>query len=171
MARTCSADNCSRSVWGTDKITGKGYCQRHQFFRTDKKKKTSHIMEKKKKEPIEFSFGYKDQTSLFLDMWHDAYVPGKGVVCPFTNEKLDHYRNTQYFFNCFSHILPKGRYTYWKFNPANIRIVHPTFHRVASHGTLEERKYHPGWKFDEWDALVLEKKEEYQKFKQENLLA
>ena len=39
MARTCSADNCSRSVWGTDKITGKGYCQRHQFFRTDKKKK------------------------------------------------------------------------------------------------------------------------------------
>ena len=163
--RKCTIVGCVSPVFA------KNLCTHHQYLRTDKKKKTPHIMEKEKKEPIEFSFGYRDQTSMFLDLWHDAYVQGKGIVCPFTNEKLDHYKGTQYFWNCFSHILSKGRYTYWKFNPANIRIVHPTFHRICDQGTFEDRKNHPTWKWDEWDSLVLEKKEEYKKFKQDNLLA
>lgn len=78
---------------------------------------------------------------------------------------------TQLFPNCFMHILPKGRYTYWKYNPANIIIAHPTFHRVCDAGSLAERKHHPTWNFEAWDSLVLEKKEEYRKFKQDNLLA
>lgn len=165
--RTCF---CGRSVFGTDKNTGEGFCASHQWKRTDKKKKTTTVMEKEKKEPIEYSFGYRNQTDMFFDLWEKAYVPGKGVVCPFTNEKLDHYRNTQYFWNCFMHILPKGRYTYWKYNPANIIIAHPTFHRVCDAGSLAERKHHPTWNFEAWDSLVLEKKEEYRKFKQDNLL-
>ena len=127
-------------------------------------------MEKEKKEPIEFSFGYRDQTFMFLTLWHDAYVPGKGIICPFTGEKLDHYKNSAYYWNCFAHVLPKGGYTYWKYNPANIRIIHPTFHRVVDQGTLDERKLYPKWKWEEWDALVLDMKEQYKKFKQDNLL-
>lgn len=174
--KRCKSEGCRNYVFSNL------YCLNHQYKRTDSKYLDRKRMEKEQKTnpharvnvmpaPIEHSFGYKDQTSMFLDMWHDAYVPGKGVICPFTGEKLDHYFRSQFFWNCFAHVLPKGRYTYWKYNPANIRIVFPVFHRIVDAGTLEERKHHPTWDFEAWDSLVLEKKEEYRKFKQDNLLA
>lgn len=161
---------CGRPVFGTDKDTGIGYCSSHQWKRTDKKKKTPHIMEKEKKEPIEFSFGYRDQTSMFLDLWHDAYVPGKGIICPFTGESLYRFKGTTYFFNCFSHVLSKKNYSFWKLNPYNIRIVHPSFHSLTHFGTFADRKLHPTWNFDLWDQEVERLKIEYQQFKKENLL-
>ena len=48
MARICF---CSRPVFGTDKLTGIGYCNYHQYKRTDKKKKERkvYIISKRKK--------------------------------------------------------------------------------------------------------------------------
>lgn len=166
--RTCF---CGHKVWGTDKNTGIGYCQSHQWKRTDKKKKTPMVMEKEDKKPIEHSFGYINQSDMFFDLWEKAQVPGKGIICPFTHHRLNCYFGSSYFFSCFAHILPKGRYTYWKYNPDNIAIVHPDFHAVVDGGSTDDRKKHPEWDFDAWDALVEKKKAEYVQFKKDNLLA
>ena len=158
------------------------YCLNHQYKRNDTKYLDRKKMEKEKSLnpharvnvmplPIEKSFGYTNQMEMFLDLWHDRYVSGKGIICPFTGEKLDRFKGTSYFWSCFMHVLPKGRYTYWKLNPHNVIIAFPTFHRVADQGTLDERKEHPSWRWDEWDALVIDMKEQYRKFKIENHLA
>ena len=150
-------------------------------MRSDEKylKKQKEIREKRftpqkkmetEKTPIEKSFGYTNQTEMFLNLWHDRYVSGKGIICPFTGEKLDHYKNTQFYWNVFSHVLNKKNYTFWKLNPYNIRIVHPTFHRLTHFGTFADRKLHPTWNFDLWDQEVERLKIEYQQFKKENLL-
>ncbi len=136
-------------------------------MRTDKKKKKMIF---KKSIPPEFSFGYEWELGMFLDLWHKEYYKNKKVVCPYTGEDVTHLRSKDSFYSCFSHILPKGRYPYFKFNPANIRIVYPLFHRIVDQGTMKDRTNHPDWKFDQWDADVLLMKEEYRKFKEKNLL-
>ena len=174
--KRCSSQGCRNHVFST------GYCLSHQFNRSDEKylKHQKEAKEKRftpqkrmktTKTPIEQSFGYTNQTEMFLGLWHDRYVSGKGIICPFTNEKLDHYKNTSYYWSCFAHILNKKNYTYFKLNPANIRIIHPTLHRIIDQGSTDDRKRHPGWKWEEWDALVISMKEEYRKFKLENNLA
>ena len=174
--KSCSVVGCIWPVFGTDKNTGFSYCKMHQWRRTDLKRLRPY---KKKEEdssekwnPVT-SFGYTSQTDMFLQLWHDADKENhyKGIYCPFTGKKLDHYKNTKYFWQCFAHILPKGRYTYFRLNPANIRIVEPSFHQVVDQGSLDDRKRHPEWKFDEWDELVLRMKSEYIEFKRDNLLA
>ena len=174
--KVCRASGCFRPVFSH------GFCQSHQRQRTDEKylRKQKESKEKRftpqkkmeaEKIPIEKSFGYTNQMEMFLDLWHDRYVSGKGIICPFTGEKLDRFKGTPYLWNVFSHILNKKNYTYFRLNPVNIMIVHPTFHRIVDQGSTDDRKRHPGWKFDAWDALVIDMKEQYRKFKIENHLA
>lgn len=168
--RTCSADNCNRPVFGTDKNTNKGYCSSHQWMRTDKKK-TPKIMEKQEKTPIEYSFGFTNQQDMFFALWEKAREAGRGdVVCPFTGQTLLRYYRTPLWWQCFAHVLPKGRYPYFKLNPDNMRLVIPPFHKLIDQGTYDQRKLYPGWKWTEWDNLVFEMKEKYAQFKKDNLL-
>lgn len=47
----CSVDNCFTQSFGKDKLTGRPYCPRHQYLRTDLKKSKSYetaVAEKKK---------------------------------------------------------------------------------------------------------------------------
>lgn len=173
--RTCGYKDCPYPVFGTDKNTNIGYCSRHQWCRTDKKPKKPNFRKPQKtmkeSKPIEESFGFDDQFSLFMDAWRRAKDNKGDVICPFTGENLLFYRYRNSFFSCFAHVLPKGRFPYFKLNPENIRVVMPEFHRIVDQGRLKDRQYHPGWKWDEWDALVLEMKEKYAEFKKQNLLA
>ena len=163
-------------------VFSNGYSKGCQRKRTDEKyiKKQKDSREKRftpqkkmeaTKTPIEQSFGYTNQTEMFLDLWHDRYVSGKGIICEFTGEKLDHYKNTQFYWNCFAHVLNKKNYTYFKLNPKNIRVVLPEFHRIIDQGTALEKANHPNWKFDKWNNEVEEMKITYQEFKKSNLLA
>ena len=166
--RTCF---CGRPVFGTDKDTGIGYCASHQWKRTDKKKldiKTTPMIEKI---PIEHSFGYVNQTDLFFALWEKARRDGRGtVLCPFTGVDVSKYYRTPLFWSIFAHVLPKGRYPYFKLNPDNIRLVDVNFHKIIDQGTLVHRKWYPEWKWDDWDSLVLEMKDKYSTFKKENML-
>lgn len=117
----------------------------------------------------QYSFGFSNQVVLFRSLWYDG--SGKRHICPFTGEDLDRYSGREMWFQCFLHVLPKGRYPYFKLNPENIIIASPYFHKVVDQGTEADRAKHPDWKFDKWDALVLEMRQKYEDFKKEHLLA
>ncbi len=46
--RVCEYDNCGVLVFGTDKKTGKGYCKRHQYLRTDTDKRSMAVKAQEK---------------------------------------------------------------------------------------------------------------------------
>lgn len=169
--RTCEFDNCTQPVFGTDKNTRKGYCRNHQRFRTDKRPKK--IAVHSKRERISPSgFGFDNQTELFAQLWENARNEKGEVYCRFTGEKLNFWAAQESWYYClFAHVLPKKNYPYFKLNPDNICIVAPEFHKIIDQGTLKDREAHPDWKWDEWDALVIETKQKYIEFKKKNLLA
>jgi len=167
--RICKYKDCNFPVFGTDKNTGKGYCQSHQWCRTDRKSKKPSSSNKNSK-PIECSFGYEDQFTLFMSLWQSAKDKNGDIICPFTNMRLNHLRYRNIFWNCFMHILPKKNYPYFKLNPNNVRVVYPEFHRIHDQGSSKDREKHPKWKWEEVDSLKEELKQEYQEFKKQNFL-
>lgn len=164
MGKPCKADNCYSRRWGG------GFCQRHQWMRDDKKKKSiAKITATPRANKI--GFGFEDQLSMFQALWENAMDKNGVVTCPYTGECLNRFYNTEMWYSCFAHVLPKGRYTYFKLNPANIRIVHPDFHTIVDQGSSDDRTKHPDWDFDKWDGEKEAMKVEYQKFKNENQLS
>lgn len=169
MARICGFDNCPYPVFGTDKNTGIGYCQRHQFRRTDKKKRPGVVRIKKRSGG--YSFGFDNQQDLFAWLWQEAKDKNGIVTCLYTGERLNRFYNTELWWSCFLHILPKGKYTYFKLNPKNVVVAHPDFHRIVDQGSSLDRANHPDWDFRAWDNRKEELKIEYELFKKQNLLA
>lgn len=168
--RTCQYKNCTYPVFGTDKNTNIGYCQSHQYLRTDKKPKKPAVRSSKK--PIvDLSFGFQSQIDLFTWLWNEAKNKKGEVICKYTGEKLNKYFGTELWLSCFAHILSKGRFTYFRHNPKNVAIVLPDFHHVVDQGTSLDRINHPEWDFQAWDQRKEELKIEYELFKKQNLLA
>jgi len=163
--KTCSVENCVNPVWG------KGYCRNHQWKRVDNKKARRIIQKSAEKKSRIPDFGFDNQTDLFAWLWDEAKDKNGIVICPYTDEKLNRFYNKEMWFQCFAHLLPKGRYTYFKLNPKNIRVVFPDFHKIIDQGTYLDRINHPLWNFSEWDAEVETMKIQYQQFKKTNLLA
>lgn len=164
--KTCTAAGCVNPVFG------KGFCIRHQWMRKDKKpKKPKKMPVQATRKPMdELSFGFEDQTALFESLWERAKNKSGRVFCKYTGEELTNLYGTDVWYWCFAHVLPKGRYTYFKLNPDNVRVVFPSFHMIIDQGTIEDRAKYPGWKFYLWEQDVFRMKEEYEKFKKEHLL-
>ena len=162
--KICDVENCVNPQFGG------GFCKWHQHKRTDKKVKKT-IIHNQRKKTRDFGFGFDNQPDLFNWLWQEAQNEKGEVICKFTGEKLNRFYNTETWFNCFSHILNKKNYTYFKLNPKNIRIVFPEFHRIIDQGTALEKANHPNWKFADWDNEVEAMKITYQEFKKTNLLA
>lgn len=152
-----------------------GYAKYCQNKRTDDKKIKKSIPKIKITTVKDFSkkpdFGFDNQISMFEVLWNNAKDKNGIVTCHFTGERLNRFYGTELWYSCFMHILPKGKYTYWKLNPNNIAIALPDFHKIIDQGSMDDRKKHPTWAFDRYDALVLYMKEEYNRFKFENHLA
>jgi hypothetical protein len=164
--KSCSHPTCTYPVFSHS------YCQNHQYMRTDRKKPQRSILKHSEKKPAHtIDWGFESQTELFLWLWGDAENERGEVYCPYTGEKLNRFFNTELWFSCFAHVLPKGRYTYWKLNPKNLRVVLPDFHFCVDQQTREIRKNHPEWNFSLWDKETEELKIEYLLFKKSNLLA
>lgn len=167
--RTCY---CGRPVFGTDKNTNIGYCSSHQWKRTDKKKKS--IAPHTQRTPVRnLSFGFDDQLTMFEYLWEKARNAKGRVICQYTGEDITDLENgsVERWICCFAHVLPKGRYIYFKLNPDNVKVVHPNFHKAVDQGTTEIRKKWTGWKFRQWDTEVAQMKEKYLEYKKQNLLA
>lgn len=171
MAKTCNC-GCGRPVFSH------GYAKYCQWKRTDDKKpkKLQYHAFKCKGRSLALesalNFGFEDQLSMFQTLWENARNEKGEVYCMFTGEKLNFWAAQESWYYClFAHVLPKKNYPYFKLNPDNICIVHPEFHRIVDQGTTKDREAHPDWKWDEWDALVIETKQKYIEFKRKNLLA
>ncbi len=162
--KTCKADGCVNRVFGG------GYCSWHQRLRQDKKAKKIPVRSTRT-HVKDFSFGFDNQVDLFEHLWNNAKNEKGEVFCPFTGEKLNRFYNTDQWLSCFLHILCKKNWPYFKLNPDNVVPGFPEFHRIVDSGTFKERSEHPQWKWDRWDALVIEMKQKYQNFKKQNLLA
>lgn len=171
MMRTCLADGCTRNSFSH------GYCQIHQYKRTDSKaieprsairpckRTTSDKSElKTTKNELLFSFGFNNLTDLYKDVWNT-----RKHECIFTGENLDKVPQ-HLFLNMFMHILRKSGYSFWKFNPENIVLGFPEFHKVADDFTEEERIKHPEWRFDLFFQMQEEQKQKYRDFLMANML-
>ena len=170
--KTCQASNCISPVFSHN------FCQRHQYLRTDAKKPKRSVLKHSDKKPVHsIDWGFTDQAELFTWLWESklAENPHAQVRCAYTDANLSAYSYGVYksslWTSCFAHILNKKNYPYFRLNPANIEVVNPEFHRIVDQGTTKDRAAHPEWKFDLWDAKVLEMKEAYAQFKKDNLLA
>jgi len=156
-----------------------GYAKYCQYKRTDDKKpkRLQYHVIKCEGESLalkygkNLNFGFESEIDMFNHLWEEAKNEKGQVICPYTNEKLNRFYNTLKYFSCFAHVLPKGRYTYWKMNPINVCVVHPDFHVIVDQGTFQDRAAHPMWRFDAWDKKREELKIQYQEFKKRNLLA
>jgi hypothetical protein len=148
-----------------------GYCKNHQYLRTDSK----YIDKQKDKRlrqyyPVKkvtrgMNFGFKNEGYLFMSIWED-----RPHICQFTGESLEQFYDTDFWPNCFLHILPKGKFPLFKLNPENIILGLPEFHRIVDAGTKADRLKHPAWDWIYWDELVIKLKEEYSVFLKRNLL-
>lgn len=155
-----------------------GYAKNCQNKRTDDKKPKGlrYTVHKLKGESLALryasalDFGFEDQVSMFEALWEQAKDEKGNVICQFTGEKLNRFYGTDMWYSCFAHVLPKGRYTYWKLNPINICIVFPLFHQLIDQGTARQREQHPDWKWGLWYQKVAEMKEKYAQYKKDNML-
>jgi hypothetical protein len=160
MAKKCKKIGCERPVFSH------GYCKIHQYLRTDKKKPVNKLRYRSKTNSSPPDFGFDNQLKLFHYLWAiNRNVKGE-VFCKYTGEKLNKFIDTpSLWYSCFMHILPKGKYTYFKLNPDNIDVAHPEFHRIIDQGTEEDRSLHPEWNFDLYEKRVSEMIAKYDKYK------
>lgn len=164
MAKTCNC-GCGWPVFSH------GYAKYCQSKRTDDKKPKKIPAHTKRERIKEFDWGFDNQVELFLWCWENAQNEKGEVFCKYTGEKLNVFSNSDMWYSCFAHVLSKGRYPWFKLNPANIEVVLPLFHQFVDQSTCRQRESRPTWKFNLWYEKVEQMKAEYLKFKKENLLA
>jgi hypothetical protein len=163
MPKQCSEPNCDGNVFA------KNLCLYHQYKRklgTKKKRegKYTRIKRKSLKKALNediISFGFKDQVELFNHIWET-----QSHVCWLTKRPLP-----EKDIRMFAHVLRKRKYTYFKLNPDNIRLLLPTIHDLVDNFKEEYREQLPHIDFDSWFNLQDEMKIKYEEFKSKNLLA
>lgn len=111
-----------------------------------------------------YSWGFTTQKQMFDFIWET-----REHKCQFTGSDLNLVPKYQFHW-MFMHILRKGKYPLWKYNPDNIVLGHPNFHVAADNFTEEERQKHPDWDFDLFFQMQEQKKEEYRLFLLDNVI-
>jgi hypothetical protein len=162
MAKTCKYPGCTYPVFGG------GYCRAHQWKRTDKKPKP--IAKRAVKDNLKaLDFGFANQIEMFKHIYFKAKKP---IKCMISGRDITDCMNgpINHWIRFYAHILPKGKYTYWKLNPRNIIMLHPEAHHIVDQGTQEDRDGHQDWNWTAWNAEVEFAKEEYQQYVIDNNL-
>ena len=175
--KICLFDGCTNGQFGG------GYCQRHQYKRTDKPKRNSFkTVEprsairpykrtasdksglKTTKKELLFSFGFNNQKEMFDFVWSS-----RPHICQISGSNLDlvpEYRRHW----TMAHIIPKSLYPYFKYNEQNILLIDPEVHQCVDNFTEDMRIKHPNYDFDKWFDLVNEQKQKYKDFLKQNQL-
>lgn len=114
-------------------------------------------------------FGFDSQVQLFKHVYFKARKPIKCMISGrFITDCMD--GPIEHWIQFFAHILPKGKFTYWRLNPRNIVMLHPEAHRIVDQGSLSDRHDHPDWDWAAWEDAVILAKKEYKKFVKEHNL-
>ena len=169
--KICLFDGCNRNSFSH------GYCQVHQYKRTDSKaiearnkpveprstirphkRTTSDKSElKTTKSELMQSWGFKNQKEMFDFVWQT-----REHVCQFTGLNLDTVPESRWHW-MFLHILPKGLYPYFKFNPDNIVLGNPDFH-VRVDNYIDDYRSWSDWNYDLFFQMQEEQKQKYRDF-------
>lgn len=175
--KQCLFEGCNRNSFSH------GYCQIHQYKRTDSKaiearnetveprsaitlykRTTSDKSElKTTKNSLKESFGFSSQIEMFNQIWLD-----RPHICQISGSNLDLVPESKFFW-MFAHILNKKNYPLWKLNPQNILLLHPDVHYCVDNFTEDMRKKH-NYDFDKWFVLVNFMKQKYLEFLKENMI-
>lgn len=96
------------------------------------------------------------QAEIFTIIWNNS-----NKKCTLTGRDLSWIiPNTPYWYSCFAHILPKGKYPGLKYDINNIMLVHPETHYQLDFGTHESRVKNLGiTAINMWDKKVIELKQ------------
>jgi len=160
MAKRCKAEGCFNVVFNNRY----GYCRRHLYLSEEYRKKVIEqrsqqkvyripkVSKKRQEELKSYS-----QIDLFNEMWDEMQKPR---ICPVSGKKLD-YITGDFWYSCFAHVLPKGKYPKLKLSKENIMIVHPDVHTLYDKGTQEQRDKFKNWR---WDVLYLKREELLNKY-------
>lgn len=162
--KQCKVDGCNST-----NIFTKGYCVYHRYkavLGTKKKRETKYVRIKRKslKRALNAditSFGFKNQVEMFEYKWEN-----ESHICWMTGKPL-----VEKDIRMFAHVLRKGKYTYFKLNPDNIRLLLPEVHDLVDNFQEHYRETYWWVDFDKWFNLQEEIKMEYEVFKSKNLLA
>ena len=114
---------------------------------------------KKPVKKVKPAFGFISERELFFHIWRES-----DKTCRISGESLMKYLATDKFFNCFSHLLPKGLYGLFRLNPLNVWLVSPDIHWLIDFGTQDDRDK-SGYDFTHYFAEVERLKQEYQSLK------
>lgn len=176
--KICLVIGCNRNSFSH------GYCQIHQYKRTDRKamearNKTvqprSPIKPYKRTDPDKSGFkttkselmtcwGFKNQKEMFDFVWQT-----REHKCQISGSNLDLVPEDKYHW-MFSHILAKKNYPFFKLNPENILLVSPDVHYCVDNFTTDMIFKHKDYDFGKWMNLVLEQKQKYKDFLKDNQL-
>jgi hypothetical protein len=112
------------------------------------------------------------QPALFRMLWEQEMAKGDRIYGFFTGEDITDFRDSDRWMSCCMHILPKGKYPFFKFMLRNLRLDHPDFHSLVDQGTKDgQRKSRfPQRAFDDFVSLSNSLKEEYDEYRRDNLL-
>ena len=92
------------------------------------------------------------EVSIYREIWNER--PHR---CNLTLRYLGGFYGTPLWFNCFAHILAKGRYPALKYDKDNIMLVHPDVHYDIDYGTRDTLIRKIGQeKYDYYMGLKLE---------------
>ena len=119
-----------------------GRCRYHYWKHRDKVKQN-------KKPLSERSIQGTGEKKMFQEIWktreHISFLSRKG---------LNVYDGTKFWYSCFAHVLPKGKYPKLKINPENIVLLTPEEHRLLDQGTEDQRKkYQQENYYADWDKI------------------
>lgn len=137
--KTCDVQGCTDPVFGTDKNTKKRFCKKHQWMRTDTIKSIKHKSvkqrnEKSSRNKIDFDiqqWGFDNETDMFEWIWQN-----RPHISEISKKDLNKVLN---YFAMFAHILPKGKYPLFRYNPENIILVRPLEHVLIDQGSASAR--------------------------------
>jgi len=79
-------------------------------------------------------FGFNNQIEMFNHIWNT-----RPLVSAISKRPINYFFNTELWYNCFAHILPKGGYPHFRLNPDNIMLLHPKEHELLDHGTSKQQ--------------------------------
>ena len=151
----CHAPGCHLPIWGLMAIVIS-----HQYFYAAKQP----IPKYKPKKPKEAErYGCSTQLETFM---HKLYHADRPIICPVSKRNITLIFNEEpkVWINCCHHVLKKGNYTKWKFNPYNIVLIDPEVHFMW-HNTaiLKRQKLHPDWDWAYLENLTAQYKIEYER--------
>ena len=103
------------------------------------KKKTDRVPRIPKQTEVYSRF--KNQVEMFNHIWKL-----RPHVSELSDHKLEDYHGTDFWFNLFAHILPKGDFPLFRLKEENIVLLTPYEHTLLDHGHKAQRdKYSSQW--------------------------